>query len=433
MMDRYSATLDYLYNRLPMFQRTGPAAYKNSLENTLLLDDMYGSPHRHYPTLHIAGTNGKGSVSHLLAAVLQSAGFRCGLYTSPHLKDFRERIRINGKVIPRAEVIRWVEAFRIRNQTAGVEPSFFELTAAMAFDFFARKKVDIAVIETGLGGRLDSTNIINPLISVITNISYDHVPLLGTNLEQIAGEKAGIIKPGIPVVISQYQPETADVFRKRAEREGAPLFFAGLEYQASYSMKDTDGKQILNFRRHDTLVYKDLKTDLPGLYQRFNIPAVLKSVELLRESGWKIPDKAVYRGLSEVTTLTGLQGRWQIIGHNPLIVCDTGHNEDGIREVVSQIRQTPHRKLHFVLGVVADKDVSKILPLLPKEATYYFTKANIPRAMEAGHLRDKAAESGLLGESYPKVRQAFEAAKAAAQKEDLVFVGGSNFVVAEIL
>ena len=433
MMDRYSSTLDYLYNRLPMFQRTGPAAYKNSLENTLLLDDMYGSPHLHYPTLHIAGTNGKGSVSHMLAAVLQSAGYHCGLYTSPHLKDFRERIRVNGKMISRAEVIRWVEAFRIRNQTAGVEPSFFELTAAMAFDFFARKKVDIAVIETGLGGRLDSTNIITPLVSVITNISYDHVPLLGTNLEQIAGEKAGIIKPAIPLVISQYQPETAIVFREKAAREKSPLFFAGLEYQATYSMRDTDGKQIFNFRRHDNLVYKDLKTDLPGLYQRLNIPAVLKSVELLRESGWKIPDKAVYRGLSEVTTLTGLQGRWQIIGHNPLIVCDTGHNEEGIREVVSQIRQTPHRKLHFVLGVVADKDVSKILPLLPDEAIYYFTKANIPRAMEAGLLRDKAVESRLQGESYPEVRQAFEAAKAAAQKEDLVFVGGSNFVVAEIL
>lgn len=433
MMDRYKATLDYLYNRLPMFQRTGPAAYKNSLENTLLLDDMYGSPHRQYPTIHIAGTNGKGSVSHMLAAVLQAAGYRCGLYTSPHLKDFRERIRLNGKMIPRAEVVRWVEVFRIRNQAAAIDPSFFELTAAMAFDFFARKKVDIAVIETGLGGRLDSTNIITPVVSVITNISYDHVPLLGTNLEQIAGEKAGIIKPGIPVVISQYQPETAGVFREKAEREGAPLFFAGLEYQASCSMKETDGKQIFNFHRHDTLVYNALKTDLPGLYQRFNIPAVLKSVELLRESGWKIPDKAVYRGLSDVTTLTGLQGRWQIIGHNPLIVCDTGHNEDGIREVVSQIRQTPHRKLHFVLGVVADKDVSKILPLLPKEAIYYFTKANIPRAMEAGHLRDMAVESGLQGESFPEVRQAFEAAKAAAHKEDLVFVGGSNFVVAEIL
>ena len=432
-MERYSHILDYLYNRLPMFQRTGPAAYKNSLENTLRLDKMYGEPHRHYPTLHVAGTNGKGSVSHMLASVLQSAGFRCGLYTSPHLKDFRERIRINGKMISRAEVVRWVETFRISNLTEGIEPSFFELTAAMAFDYFSHKNVDIAVIETGLGGRLDSTNIITPLISLITNISYDHMSLLGSTLEQIAGEKAGIIKPGVPVVIGQYQPETADVFRQKAAHEEAPLFFAGREYQASYSMTGTDGMQIFNFRQHDSLRYSNLKTDLPGWYQRLNIPAVLKSVDLLREAGWIIPDEALYRGLAEVTTLTGLQGRWQVLGHNPLVVCDTGHNEDGIREVVSQLRNTPCKKIHFVLGMVSDKEISNVLALLPSEAIYYFTQAGIPRSLDADLLRNKAESYGLKGESYRPVAAAFAAAKAAAHEEDLVFVGGSNFVVGEIL
>jgi dihydrofolate synthase/folylpolyglutamate synthase len=485
-MDRYQAILDYLYNRLPMFQRTGPAAYKHSLGNTLLLDDLYGHPHRNYPTLHVAGTNGKGSVSHMLAAVLQSAGYKTGLYTSPHLVDFRERIRINGKMIPKAEIIRMVGDFHARNRDKGIAPSFFELTAAMAFDWFARRKVDIAVIEVGLGGRLDSTNIIIPEVSIITNISFDHMALLGHTLPEIAAEKAGIIKAGIPTVISQWQPEVASLFEEKTAEQGSPLFFAGKEYHADYSLRDSNGRQVFNFHRGTTSGngapqtdhevtreeipgesgakgtvkaaagelgtaktalqetgtgqaaasdsgYEGLRTDLTGGYQRLNIPAVLTTVELLRKKGWKIPREAVYRGLENVTGLTGLQGRWQVIGHNPLVICDTGHNEAGIREVVEQLKQTPYRKLHFILGVVADKDATGILAQLPKEAIYYFTRASIPRALDAGILKEKATPFGLKGEVYPTVATAFRVARETAGREDLVFVGGSNFVVAEVL
>lgn len=472
-MDRYQAILDYLYNRLPMFQRTGPAAYKHSLGNTLLLDEMYGHPHRNYPTLHVAGTNGKGSVSHMLAAVLQSAGYRTGLYTSPHLVDFRERIRISGKMIPRAEIIRMVDDFHRRNQGKEVAPSFFELTAALAFDYFSRKKVDIAVVEVGLGGRLDSTNIITPEVSIITNISYDHVPLLGHTLQEIAAEKAGIIKPGVPVVISQWQEEVAGIFETKAAERSAPLFRADKRYSAAYGMLDLSGHQIFNFypsgithepsqenenrsdrelptaqirtphafetpakggkRRAGESGYPGLKTDLAGIYQRYNIPAVLTTIDLLREKGWNIPREAVYRGVADVAGLTGLQGRWQVIGRNPLVVCDTGHNEDGIRQVTEQIKQTAFKKLHFILGVVADKDASAILALLPRDAVYYFTRANIPRALDASKLKEEASRFGLRGEVWPTVEEAFRAALAAAGPHDMVFAGGSNFVVAEVL
>ncbi len=432
-MRSYSDTLDYLYNQLPMFQRIGPAAYKNSLDNTWQLDEMYQSPHRKFPTLHVAGTNGKGSVSHMLAAVLQSAGYRTGLYTSPHLKDFRERIRINGMMIPRFEVIRWLNRFLKLNRKARLEPSFFELTMAMAFDYFAREKVDAAVIEVGLGGRLDSTNIIIPEVSIITNISYDHQMFLGNTLPEIAGEKAGIIKPGIPVVVSQWQPETEDVFRQKALRENAPIWFAGREYHAGYSTIGLDGRQVFNFRKGEEIRFPGLKTDLLGIYQRLNLPAVLKTIELMVAKGWDIPDKAVYAGVADVTRLTGLQGRWQVIGHNPLVVCDTGHNEDGIRQVTEQIRQTPYKKLHVVFGTVSDKNPDKVLALLPQEAVYYFTRAQLPRALDQQLLGEKAASFGLSGKSYPTVKEAFAAAKAAAGRHDLVFVGGSNFVVAEIL
>ncbi len=367
----------------------------------------------------------------MLSSLFKIKKKKTGLFTSPHIHDFRERIRVNDNLISEQSVIDFCNEIYQKNWT--IQPSFFEITWALALRHFIEEQCEICIIETGLGGRLDSTNIISPLISLITNISYDHIPLLGTTMEQIAGEKAGIIKPGIPVVISQFQPEVAGIFRERADLAGAPLFFASQEYHASYSMTGIDGKQIFNFRHHDKVCYKNLKTDLSGLYQRLNIPAVLKSVDILRESGWKIPDKAVYQGLAQVTTLTGLQGRWQVIGHNPLIVCDTGHNEDGIREVVLQIRQTPYKKLHFVVGVVADKDISKVLALLPGEAVYYFTQANIPRALEAVLLREQAEKYGLKGEIYSSVREAFSAAQAAAQKDDLVFIGGSNFVVAEIL
>jgi dihydrofolate synthase/folylpolyglutamate synthase len=431
-MKSYKTTLNYLYKHLPMFQRTGPAAYKHSLENTFKLDEMYHSPHRCYPAVHIAGTNGKGSVSHMLASVFQSAGYCTGLYTSPHLLDFRERIRVNGKMIPKAEVVRWVADFLKRNREAKIAPSFFELTAEMAFDYFAAEKVDIAIIEVGLGGRLDSTNIITPEVSVITNISFDHTSLLGETLQKIATEKAGIIKKGIPVVISQYQQEVAGVFLQKAEAEQAPIWFASDEFTADNSLM-SDGRQVFNFRQFGKTRFLHLKTDLPGLYQRLNIPGVLKTIDIMTGKGWKIPQNAIYRGLADVIRQTGLQGRWQVIGTNPLIICDTGHNEDGIRQVTEQLRQTPYKNLHFVLGVVADKDISHILPLLPKDAWYYFTKAAIPRALDQAILLEKATVFGLSGKAYTTVADAFQAAKEAAGKDDLIFVGGSNFVVAEVL
>lgn len=432
-MNHYQETLNYLYTQLPMFQRSGPAAYKHSLENTLRLDEMYGSPHRNFRSLHIAGTNGKGSVSHMLAAVMQSAGYRTGLYTSPHLKDFRERIRVNGEMVSEDFVAEWTEDFRQRNKDAGIQPSFFELTAIMAFDYFAREKVDIAVIETGLGGRLDSTNIISPEISIITNISYDHTSLLGETLPLIAGEKAGIIKRGTPVVVSQRQPEVEEVFLKKAEQEGALLSFADDEYTADYSLADRNGNQVFNFRKNGVLSYPSLILDLPGLYQRLNVPAVLKTVDLLRGMGWQVPEEAVYKGLSDVKLLTGLQGRWQVLGSNPRIVCDTGHNEEGIKLVVDQINQTPHKHLHIVFGVVSDKDPDKVLALLPKHASYYFCKADIPRAMDEKVLAGKAAEFGLSSETFSSVSEAYEAARSAAGPDDFIFIGGSTFVVAEIL
>jgi dihydrofolate synthase / folylpolyglutamate synthase len=432
-MRSYKAAINYLYNRLPVFQRIGPAAYKNSLENTQKLDELYHYPHRQYSTVHVAGTNGKGSVSHMLASILQSAGYRTGLYTSPHLKDFRERIRINGKMIFKTNVIRWVSNFLELNKTAHIEPSFFELTVAMAFDYFAREKVDIAVIEVGLGGRLDSTNIISPEISVITNISFDHQALLGDTLTKIAEEKAGIIKPGVPVVISQWQPEVTEVFIQKGKDLNAPVCFAGLEYSADYGLVDMEGRQVMNVRHNDELAFPQLKVDLLGNYQRLNVPAVLKTVELLNSKGWKIPVKAVYDGLAKTSGQTGLLGRWQIIGHKPLVICDTGHNEAGIRQVSEQLRQMSYKKLHFIIGVVSDKDPGPIFSLLPKTARYYFTKANIPRALDENILQQKALLTGLTGDTYSTVISAFEAAKSEAGNNDLIFVGGSNFTVAEIL
>jgi dihydrofolate synthase / folylpolyglutamate synthase len=432
-MNRYKAALDYLYTQLPMFQRTGPAAYKHSLGNTLLLDAIYRHPHHKFKSLHIAGTNGKGSVSHMLAAILQSAGYRTGLYTSPHLKDFRERIRIDGKMISEDFVADWTEDFQNINLNAGVEPSFFELTVAMAFDYFAKEEVDIAVVEVGLGGRLDSTNIITPEIGIITNISYDHTSLLGETLPLIAAEKAGIIKPGTPVVISQRQKDVESVFIRKAEELNSPIFFASDEYSSDYGLSDFSGNQVLNFRKQGALIYPSLKTDLPGNYQRLNIPAVLKTIDLMREKGWLIPDEFVYSGLQDVKKLTGLQGRWQVLGANPRIVCDTGHNEEGIRMVTEQIKQVPCRVLHIVFGVVSDKDPEKVLALLPKQAVYYFCKAEIPRALDENLLKERGALHGLMGSAFSTVDEAYSAAKLAAGPDDFIFVGGSTFVVAEIL
>lgn len=416
-----------------MFQRIGPSAYKDNLDNTVLLDDFYGNPHRKFKTIHVAGTNGKGSVSHMLAAVLQASGYKTGLYTSPHLKDFRERIRINGEMISTDDVVDWVENFRVNNELWNVEPSFFELTVAMAFDYFAKEKVDIAVVEVGLGGRLDSTNIITPEVSIITNIGLDHTALLGESLEKIALEKAGIIKAGIPVVIGTTQIETKKVFEEVAALKLAPLFFADQEYAIGYGLTDLEGNPLLSVNKNGNRLYNQLKLDLKGTYQQLNLPAVLKTVELLREMGWKITDKDLLRGLANARKMTGLMGRWQVLGYNPLLVCDTAHNAEGMELVVQQITQTPYEKLHFVLGLVKDKDPEKLLALLPKEAAYYFTKASIPRAMDEKQLARLAADFGLTGLSYSSVLKAFDTARSRAGKNDMVFVGGSTFVVAEIL
>jgi dihydrofolate synthase / folylpolyglutamate synthase len=429
----YSDSLEFLFSRLPMFQRIGPAAYKDNLDNTVLLDNHFGNPHRKFKTIHVAGTNGKGSVSHMLAAVFQAAGYRTGLYTSPHLKDFRERIRINGEMITTEEVVDWVEKFRTNIELWNIEPSFFEMTVAMAFDYFARQKVDVAVIEVGLGGRLDSTNIITPELSIITNIGLDHIALLGDTMEKIAAEKAGIIKAGIPVIIGTTQPETKSVFDEIAALKLAPLFFADQEYAVVNGFADLEGNQLLSVEKNGHSYFQQLKLDLKGIYQQKNLPAVLKAVELVQEMGWEISEENVLQGLANAKRMTGLMGRWQILGYNPLLVCDTAHNSEGLTEVVAQFNQTPYENLHIVFGMVNDKDAGKMLRLLPQHAVYYFSRADIPRAMDEKELSRLGAEFGLNGTAFSSVSKAFDAARSNAGKNDLVFVGGSTFVVAEIL
>jgi dihydrofolate synthase / folylpolyglutamate synthase len=432
-MITYQQVLDYLYSQLPMFQRTGAAAYKDNLDNTIRLDEMFGHPHQSFKTIHVAGTNGKGSVSHMLASILQEAGYKTGLYTSPHLKDFRERIRVNGEMITEDAVVEFTELFQQKNEIENLEPSFFELTVSMAFDYFRSMKVDVAVIEVGLGGRLDSTNIITPEISIITNISFDHMALLGDTLPKIAAEKAGIIKKDVPVMVGETSPETSFVFEQFAEKVQTKLAFADQEYRTDYSMLTIDGNQSLNITKNDELFYADLKLDLLGNYQRHNVPTVLKAIDLLNEQGWNLSERNIRTGLLNVIPNTGLLGRWQIIGHNPFVICDTGHNPAGIKLVVEQINQTAWKQLHVVIGMVSDKDQDEVLSLLPGNARYYFTKASIPRAAEPEVLAAKAERFGLKGDCYPTVRQALSAALANAGENDLVFVGGSTFVVAEIL
>ncbi|MEJ5315985.1 MAG: folylpolyglutamate synthase/dihydrofolate synthase family protein [Tenuifilum sp.] len=425
----YNEALDYIYSHLPMFQRVGKAAYKADLGNTLKLDEYFGHPHRTFKTIHIAGTNGKGSTSHMLAAVLQKAGYRVGLYTSPHLRDFRERIRVNGEMIPEDEVAKFISQHK--DFFDQIMPSFFEMTVALAFDYFSRMNLDVAVIEVGLGGRLDSTNIINPILSVITNIGFDHTDLLGDTLPKIASEKAGIIKPDTPVVVSKYQPEVENVFIAKAKEMNAPIYFADQEIQVYEQYIDTTGLQVLKLTEKG----RDIKIeiDLLGNYQRYNIPGVLKSLEILSGKGFLLSNEALMDGLRNVQTLTGLMGRWQKLSENPLIYCDTGHNVDGIKYVVKQLRHIPHNNLHMVIGVVADKNIDGMLALLPKNATYYFTQAAIPRALNHEELKKRAEEHQLYGHSYSKVALALAAAKEASNPNDLIFVGGSTFVVAEVV
>ena len=430
---KYSEALEFLFSQLPMYQRSGPAAYKNSLENIIMLDDLYGNPHQQFKTIHVAGTNGKGSVSHMLAAILQSAGYKTGLYTSPHLNDFRERIKIDGEMIGEEYVAKWISNFRDFNKKNKIEPSFFELTVIMAFDYFSTENVDIAVIEVGLGGRLDSTNIITPEVSIITNIGVDHTALLGDSPEKIAIEKAGIIKEGIPVIIGKSQSETDSIFRHESKRKHAPFFSADKEYIVNYYYTDKKGNQHLSVENQGKELYAGIKLDLSGFYQQENLPAVLKTVEILRDKDWSIRDEHIYSGFSHVKEITGLQGRWQIVDRDPLVVADTAHNADGIREVLRQIRQTEYNQLHIIFGMVSDKDTSSIIRLLPSDAKYYFTRAAIPRAMDEKKLAAFGEASGLKGKAYVSVKEALNSALQNAGKDDFIFVGGSTFVVAEIL
>jgi dihydrofolate synthase/folylpolyglutamate synthase len=426
----YAETVEYLFSKLPMYSRIGAAAYREDLTNTIRLLEFIENPERRFRSVHIAGTNGKGSTSHMLAAIFQEAGYKTGLYTSPHLKDFRERIRINGKMIDADAVVDFVD--RIRPVSEAIDPSFFEVTVAMAFDYFARNNVDIAVIEVGLGGRLDSTNVITPDLSVITNISYDHMNLLGDTLPAIAAEKAGIIKPNVPVVIGEQDPLTASVFQQKAARENAPLSFAG---EHRYVTDWKDGRHTLDVEIATTPVADEVDwytLDLAGIYQTRNLVTVLEAVHVLRGIGWKLEPPVIHRALRQVKRLTGLHGRWEIIHEHPDVVLDVAHNEDGIRQLLRQIEVTDHEELHLVLGFVNDKAIDKILAILPREARYYFTRAQIPRALPQEELAAQAAFAGLKGHSYPSVTEALQAARAAAKAKDLIVVCGSVFVVAEV-
>jgi len=430
----YQETLAWLYAQLPMYQRVGAAGFKKGLGNTEALATALGHPETKFRSVHVAGTNGKGSSSHLLAAVLQSAGYKVGLYTSPHLREFTERIRVNGQELAPDYLVRWIESHR--HLFDEIQPSFFEMCVALAFDYFAAEQVDIAVIEVGLGGRLDSTNIITPLVSLITNISYDHQAMLGNTLPEIAGEKAGIIKPGRPVVVSQTQPEVQVVFEQKAQREGSPLLFADTRYAARLAAGAPPaadlGAQLVDVLRDGQPYLQNVELGLLGDYQRLNLPGVLAALDELRAQGFELPEAALRQGLREVTRLTGLRGRWSILGRHPLVVADTGHNEAGLQLVLAQLAQVPHQRLHLVIGTVNDKDVTKVLALLPRTATYYFCQADIPRALPAAELAALAQAAGLVGEVYGPVPAAVAAARAAAGPDDVVFIGGSTFVVAEV-
>lgn len=425
----YQETLTYLYEKLPMFSRIGAAAYKKDLHNTLALCSAIDDPHKKLKTVHIAGTNGKGSVSHILAAVFQSAGYKTGLYTSPHLRDFRERIRINGEMIPQDDVVEFIE--RIRPAMEQIEPSFFEITVAMAFDHFVRRSVDIAIIETGLGGRFDSTNIITPELSVITNIGWDHMNILGDSLEAIAGEKAGIIKPGRPVVIGETLPATRQVFLETAAMIKAPIFFASEERKA-IEWKYEGGELVVEVVKLGTDEKNFYRLDLPGIYQIKNLVTVLETVHQLLLLGWNLHDAYVKNALRKVKRTTGLHGRWDVIRQHPEVVLDVAHNAEGIQQVLMQVEVMEPAHLHIVIGMVKDKDIEKVLSLLPAYANYYFTQASIPRALDAHSLKQEAQRFHLKGDAYNDVNTALKAAIAAAKKEDLVIVCGSVFVVGEV-
>jgi dihydrofolate synthase/folylpolyglutamate synthase len=423
----YNETIEYLYNLAPMFQKIGSSAYKGNMENTFLIDAHLHHPHRNYKTIHVGGTNGKGSTSHLLTSVLQEAGYKVGLYTSPHLLDFRERIKVNGEPVSEGFVI----DFTAKHQSffESIHPSFFELTTGMAFDYFAEQAVEVAVVEVGLGGRLDCTNVITPALSIITNISFDHTNLLGNTLTAIAGEKAGIIKEGVPVVIGEAEGEVEAFFKELKPLKN----LKSLKIFAQEQNPITSSKLLPSgYWELETKDYPELIDELGGYAQEKNAATVLCAIEILKKE-FTIPPKAVYKGFRYVIENTGLLGRWQILQYNPKIVLDTGHNVGGIQYIAQQLKAERYEKLHIVFGMVNDKDISSVLQLLPKEAVYYFTQASIPRALNAGILAEQAGKYGLKGEIFSTVDEAFLSAKQNATKKDFIFVGGSTFVVADVL
>lgn len=425
----YQEALSFLFSQLPMFSRVGAAAYKPGLDTSLAIDKHFGHPHHNFRSIHIGGTNGKGSTSHMLASILQSQGYKTGLYTSPHLVDFRERMRINGELIPQQKVIDFVEQWHKTDYQG--QPSFFELTMMMAFDWFAKEKVDYAVIEVGMGGRLDSTNIITPEMCVITNISNDHTQFLGDTLPKIAAEKAGIIKQAIPVVIGEAKDDIREVFESKAKEVGAKIVFAEDSPRVKYFEED-----ILNDGWKCQIKEGEITVPLAGDYQKKNIETVLHAVDMMKEVGIKIEDEAILNGLKRVSTLTGLRGRWTKLNDHPLVIADTGHNIAGITYNMEQLKRMLKRRkgiLKIVIGFVADKTIDKILSLLPRDAEYYITNAQIPRALPAEQLKKKFTETGLPGIVYPNVKEAYASALKSAKPEDIVFVGGSTFIVADLL
>ncbi|APY08934.1 tetrahydrofolate synthase [Winogradskyella sp. J14-2] len=403
----YQDTVNWMFQQLPMYQNKGKSAFKKDLSNTLKLSAQLNHPEKKFKSIHVGGTNGKGSTSHMLASILQEAGYKVGLYTSPHLKDFRERIRINGKVVSKQFVIGFIKRNKAFLESNNL--SFFEMTVGMAFDYFARQKVDIAVIEVGLGGRLDSTNIITPVLSIITNIGFDHMQFLGDTLQKIAGEKAGIIKQNIPVVIGETQPKTRAVFEAKAKSTNSEICFA------------------------DQIVKDVFESDLKGSYQKHNIKTVIQSVKVLTHFGYNISNQNLKNGLLNVVKNSGLQGRWQVLQENPKVICDTAHNSEGLSYTMRQLQSEKYNNLHIVFGVVSDKDLEAILPLLPKTATYYFCKPNVQRGLDAKVLKTVFNSNNLLGNAYASVKEAFSCAKLSADKDDLIYAGGSTFVVAEII
>jgi dihydrofolate synthase/folylpolyglutamate synthase len=425
----YKASIEYLYTKLPMFSKSGVAALKMDLANTLTICSFLNNPENRFKSIHVAGTNGKGSVSHLIASILQEQGYKTGLYTSPHLEDFRERIKVNGEMIPETFVVDFTA--KIKPLIEEISPSFFEVTVGMAFEYFENEKVDIAVIETGLGGRLDSTNVIHPVLSIITNISYDHVQILGDTLEKIAGEKAGIIKLNTPTVIGKTQPQTASVFKEKASSLDSPIYFAD-QYWSSEITEDSPSTLSIQLTASDQSSQYSYTCPLAGSYQQENIITVRVAVDQLRKLDWKIDEESIQKGITNVITNTGLHGRWETISYSPLIILDVAHNADGVKKMLEQLKRFKFNKLFLVLGISADKDVNEVLSLLPKQAEYAFTKAHLPRALDPLQLKTMAETHQLNGDIFENVNDGIQYFKNKANHNDLILVCGSIFVVGEV-